>query len=767
MNSEKLSQAQPNSISQPESKEFSFLNSDSAKNILPNLSLEKLSDDEKNQIFELSDEVTSFIDRQAESTNSNFDLHDKLHCALANITRDFEPYKNEGIISPKLQEANKLFCATLLESANLKNDNDYTWKIYDNCFSGSPNMASYCGGLSDSLELLTIAERSQLANNPLSRDIYDEIIYDTAFSHDNDFEKILTNTSTKKQIQLIPIVFNISERCHPDDWDNRVIDNVSRAFTSLAESTESPLIRTFVESLGQKIDQRIYDETNFEWIDVADNPEYADIIAENNNRRNEILEQQGDLHQIYSKLPENQFIVKIAPDVAASTTANNNLTSLSDVSGHQTMLLNLNSRNDFNLSNKDVLLLTAAHNFAVKDIISGELEIDLANIPLDSQLQLLNFMAEANNDRYDKLCKTLRNVDGDLRQKIVENFVAADFGPDFGDKLLEIAESDKFTPEQKTQILNNISTCRESVENITGLYQKIDNGNFSKQFARAANERLTDAITTFQSIAKTGSATADLGWPGQSTFNSDSALEALDYTAKSFQIASGTFQDVLNNKSGASAKILLRNEDSDESPNARLNRTVYDLYSPDYGHLLVYTRSEGSSSFDKAIEYGNRNGVEASISMIVDPLHPHSPVNPYKSPNNVSILRLDREGHAPDIPASEARERNNMAEIGTISNDIAAIGDRPDTPSGKIARLLSVGNRLRAKSESEAHLNHNTRWFEQEKYGTASGFKEIVDYFDNSLANLCRLYKQRQQAIKLGQKALRQTAIPQSEKPAA
>ena len=195
---------------------------------------------------------------------------------------------------------------------------------------------------------------------------------------------------------------------------------------------------------------------------------------------------------------------------------------------------------------------------------------------------------------------------------------------------------------------------------------------------------------------------------------------------------------------------------------------MYNLYSPRHGFVLLYTRPEGSGRFDSMIEYGkirskydktnNNSGVEASISFIVNPIDPFaknrtphlpSPFRPdhhkVKDPkyydhatmDKVSAIRLDREGRAPDASANDPN-RDPIEEIGTISVDLAAINDRADTPSGKIARFFSVGNSLRTKLTGvDSALNHNTHWFEQSNYGTADGFKALVGYIDSLVSGWC------------------------------
>lgn len=414
--------------------------------------------------------------------------------------------------------------------------------------------------------------------------------------------------------------------------------------------------------------------------------------------------------------------------------------------------------NSFDLDEEAIAYLSVIHNNElIRTEVEKMLNLDLTEIPLRAQAHLLKFMSEADNGRFDNLCSVLRGTeDKNLRQKLLENFVAVDFGEDFGDSLLTIAKSERLSDAEKKQILDKISSCRESIQKITGLYEGFDGGQFAKEYARAANERLTDAVAVFGRIAENGVAEADLGWAGQVKFDFEAAMEALGYEEKSLEIVSGTLSDVATGKEGAFAEVVLPSDSSRQ----RLLRTLYNFYSPQYGYVLLYTRPEGSHDFDPRMEYGRtwgRNaGVEASISLITDPIDPFSLPNPLKPDNEalknprfydsttmdkVSAIRLDREGRAPGTPADDP-DRDPVEQVGMVSVDLAAIGDRADTPSGKIARLLSVGGEIRKElNGGESSLNHNTKWFDQERYGKDKGFSELVRYIDAVAMGWCAKYK--------------------------
>ena len=745
MNNERL--AKPTSktswntlIDTPKLSESVYPHLEMSKNILPYLSFKSLTDAEKEAILEATDNLISL-----DGPDNVFVFQDYTENAVVNSVGELKSWQDKRIITPKIAEGFKLFSASLLDKMNRSESIDDIWHLYHRFFSASPNPLSYAGGLSGSLELLTIAERSD--NNPCSSAIYGEVIYNSSFSSNNEYTKILDDSTPIKQLRLIPIMSKVAMNADPDGWSGPAIGKISEAFNITESKSETtPLVKLVIESYSRKID----DYLNAEWIDLdPENPEHMALIDKHNKRRaqfeNEQMQEQTRLHKAFPSMPKDANLKQIAPDIVGAINKHWQIDTIGSKSGKKASLLDYQAKNTLGIDQTAAFLLGSAHNPEIKPLINDKLNLELSDISLPAQVQLLKFMAEAGNERFDKLCSVLHNInDESLRIKLLENFVAADFGEDFGDALLDIASSETLDNQQTGEILDTVTSARESIGKITGLYDGFHGGDFTKEYARASNERLTDALTVFRKIAKDGEVSADLGWAGESRFDYKSAMEALKYEAKSLEIISGTLGDVTSGTDGAFAEMIL-------TPNFYKCRTMYNFYSPQYGYVLLYTRTEGSGTFDSSIEYGKKNfGVEASISLITNPVDPFILPSPYrpdskmiKNPryydsitmDKVSAIRLDREGRTPGAPADDPN-RDPINPIGTISVDLAAINDRADTPSGKIARLLSVGNKLR-EDIAGFSLNHNTRWFNQGEYGTDVGFHELVDYFDSMAKDWC------------------------------
>ena len=734
-----------------------ILESESAQNTLPYLTLGKLNRREMSNILALADESISAIEQKRLPKNtSGFERF--IEDTIADLANEHDAWQ-DGHISPKLAQARKLFCASLFDATNRSDNPQATaWNIYGVFFGSSPDITSYCGGLKGSLELLTVAERTP--KNPCSREIYDELIYAHSFTDHNEFETIINDSTPIQQLRLLPIFENIARQCSPENYSRTALNNIIHSLEELdSDDNTKPLVRMAAQNVVENLKAELELDDSVEWVFLDENnPEHAELLRKDREAHSQWQKKQDEKHRQYPSLPNDRVLVDVAPGMAA-TVVNGGIDMISDLEGHTASLLDYSKENPFGIDKESAQLLAAVHGSRMVDVISKELDVDLVKIPIDAQIQLLKFMTEADGKRFDKLCDTMHHVDEKLRAKLAENFVAADFGEDFGDSLLTIAGSERLSNKEKERILDEIGSCRESIRKITGLYEGVDGGKFTHEYARAANERLTDAISVFEQIARNGSAEADLGWPGRMKYDYDAAMEALQYETKSLKIINGVMGDLKERKEGTFAEVVLH----PEADNQRLNRTVYNFYSPRYGYVMLYTRPEGSHSFDPMTEYGkirsryDKNsvnaGVEASISFVVNPIDSFFLPSPFKSDpralknprfydtttmDKVSAIRLDREGRAPGASADDS-ERDPINPIGMVSVDLAAINDRVDTPSGKIARLFATGNALRAmRSGAGSALNHNTKWFEQDKYGTARGFAGLVGYIDSEMLDLVK-----------------------------
>ncbi len=616
------------------------------------------------------------------------------------------------------------------------------------------------------IELLDFSSQKTPPNYLVSDSIARKIAQSANVSKGNKINDILSECPPVERLKMMTSIYKLSGYyTRSEQGQQKILANICSAFENQAQSEQSPpLVRIIANDYLEQTKINLiegdhpYDFTRYL------NPKQLKMIEDRRADSDKLITSLKSLRKKYPYYSKYELIKEISPDFTAGL-AELQLSSIvaKDGSRSFTFAKPNSQTNQMHLSPHSQQLLQLCHGSnTVSRKISETLNYKIEKIPLESQLALLNFMSKADNKRFNKLCDTMKNIDENLKPKLLENFVATGFGDDFGDSLLTLANSKRFSKEQIGEIFDNFTSCRNSINSITRLYAKIDNGQFAKEYRLAASERLTDAVAVFREIAQKGSATTDLTWIGKPKFKINSAMEALRYETKSLEIISGTMSDVMNGKEGTFAEVVL----PPDHKNSYKARTMYNFYSPKHGYVLLHTRAEGSHVFDPMVEYGkkvrnpnsaysNSAGTEASISFMADPVSPFALPSPFRpdqkklqdpsyynkeNMNRVSAIRLDREGRTPDQnPDSDKKDPINKS--GTVSVDLAAIGDRSDTPSGKIARLFSVGNKLRNEKISNndnSSLNHNTNWFEQKKYGNADYFKSIVNQIDASMLELCK-----------------------------
>lgn len=392
----------------------------------------------------------------------------------------------------------------------------------------------------------------------------------------------------------------------------------------------------------------------------------------------------------------------------------------------------------------------------------------LANLSPDDKNRLLK-LSTAAEGRFGSLCSTLNSLNPILHRPLVENFVAENFGEDFGNSLLEIVNSERLTEGEKEQVLSSINSCRKSIDIITKWYYNIDSddGELTKYLASAADESLTDIVSVFQKISQDGKAEVEQEADGTFSFSYESAIKALRYEELSLEIINETVQDIADQIPGAYAEVIMRADDS----SATRMRNIYNLFSPNHGYVLLKTRAEGSLSFDPLIEYGalkhsrdtndQNNGTEASIIFITNPVDPFTLPTPFKEAPRTNRDSPSLAGHElvaektephpmkKENIIEEMREkykqgrvnafcilRNGpVAQEGDISVNLSIADDGTDTPSGRIAQLIACGNKLRARSKQNLD-QYNTEW---RRWGNTEEFAKLVRDIETKIGYLAKI----------------------------
>lgn len=147
-----------------------------------------------------------------------------------------------------------------------------------------------------------------------------------------------------------------------------------------------------------------------------------------------------------------------------------------------------------------------------RSLPEGEVELSLETLHVlglsseddiseEARAQLFRFGVGLSESRYQRMQKTMSAIPENARPKVAEAFLAIEFGDDFGDRILSIAEH--ATPEESARVFELAGRYREHSKRFAGFFK-----NLSPELAtateKAMNERVTDLITTVEKVARDG-----------------------------------------------------------------------------------------------------------------------------------------------------------------------------------------------------------------------------------------------------------------------
>ena len=369
----------------------------------------------------------------------------------------------------------------------------------------------------------------------------------------------------------------------------------------------------------------------------------------------------------------------------------------------------------------EIRQIAQAHSMLAGDlsgrhILEKSFNMRLETVSLDDQLFLCNLLLRATPEQMQAIIPQGPEV-------IITVARALEFGDDFGDRILSIAEHT--TPEESSRVFNTLKKYREHSKRFGAFFEGLD-PELAAATENAMNERLSDLIATVEKVARDGAFTADVAphrdspdyeHDGRFDITVPSVEKAVEVMGQ-LETSLEHITTIAGNPETHVSRVVSNEEEA--------GYQIYRFGHPEFGDMLLYIRPEGAENYDKNFEYGNYKGVEASISFIVNPTGDHR-LRSDKDPNGVSI-RFDREGRLLN-EAPNSQERSPIRNEGTISLDISSgLGKADAIPVG-IGRSIAAGNQLRAEEEgSEVSLHHNTNYLDQEKYGSAEGFKKFARY---------------------------------------
>lgn len=678
-----------------------------------------LSGKQQEAVAFLVERYTNTFLQKPDEERDVFRTLDEAEHQLARISGD----SDGSILTEAYMSCRRLFSGNLMQAVmDVTRDEgnargrELSRNIYESFVACHPSINSYTGGIPERLQLAAYSLRTPELQQLFYRNIRDDLIYDMSFNMPADaVREGLATGDVLQKLHVIHVLKDIGMNAeYLGEWAGsaqRTAETVLRE--GALDVSAPPLVRLVMAGASEEIRSA----SAAEWVDYDPfDTEHQRLFADHEKRVEEYESEQARLAKAYPQLAGeaesiyNSSLRAIAKDAAGIFLGGQLQAVARQEDGHEEVTALYQAGHSDFLNDDHAQLLAELHRPDAQHVVEGELGIKLEQLGLSEQIQLLDFMAKSDANRYERLCRVMQGFDTRGRLDYAAMFFAAEFGEDFGDSLLAIAETQ---PKDEVEDISGLlADFRKQSHQFAAWFDAYD-PELARATERAMNERLTDTLTALEALAVEGRLEIDLGPGGHFELDSiDGALEIMTLQQRAMQ----TIHEVITDPEVETSQVT---EDNNQF-------AMYRFISETHGQVLLYVRPEGAKGYDRRFEYGNRQGVEASISFIANPVDPHALLTE-KDPEGVSI-RFDREGRKKDeSPFSE--DRDPTRGDGSISLDISSIMGRDDSPAVRIGKLVAAGNVLRAaKNGGFESLHHNNNHFDQERYGDAEGFSKLAVY---------------------------------------
>lgn len=629
-------------------------------------------------------------------------------------------------------------------------------------FSGSPNFTDYIGGWSDVMDMMVVADKATLFTRP-QWELTEGLMQSITFSYDPEdtnrilVEKIVEDTSPASQLEKMRLYLRLMTHSKNASYGDAAMRYLSTAIAAIEANEAQPALTrivagsiygTFIgeEGVGNIGDVTLLNERyaldpkvkrpnslgdrytatklaagyvgfrnsygGIDYVAEAEVPGIHDISDEDFTL--------GRISELLGKFPTQDVLNKScdwlrqigSSDIAdnllglAPNEARTYVHKLIDarIVADVTDSIQAYDSEALGLSHEDLALLDQVHHPVVLKILKDSMGVDIQDLSLMVQARFLSFVSNKGMDDYRRLSAAL--MGNPSNTELLEAFLAIEYGDDFGDVLLDIFEAVK--PEEALELTRLYRDLGCKAHEYAELFSQ-ESLEFRNSVERAMNERITDILYATKELALNG------------------RIYHEEF-GKSVEICSikemiHVYMTVLS-ESIDRIVHLMRDGHATRVVQGAKGFDKYRFQSED-SSMILYVREQGSYGFDPSHEYGSQAGVEASISMIISPYESHTSSQKKGNYGELSI-RLDREGRTYDKHVA-TKERDPVQEEGTISLDIGSVLGDPNSFGTKIGLLISAGNALRSeKVGTKKSLNHNSDPFNQEKYGSASGFAGIA-----------------------------------------
>lgn len=622
------------------------------------------------------------------------------------------PEWESGYFSPAQMAAQKLYCAALFETIvgrekdGLMTDSE-TGKIYEAYFSSSDLPTDYTGGYASELELYALSRRSETGRR-LSDNIMAGLLYSGTFSDIRPalMEAWRVQSSAASRLNYLSALDILAQNALNLAYgDGRMEEYLREALEAIAKSDSSTVLTTkFAEAIRQVTE---YNGDNWIYLDELPQEEQARLLERHEQVRAEAAKLQEELHKEFPQFSGDAILRRLAKG-ACSSVEQGEYGRLVLADGKEANLHRPNEDNSAGLGEEEINLIKAAHHPVIIDTVRLESGVDLADVPLGTQLRFFKFMAEAKPERYQRLCAATLDTSGDNRRVLLDAFLATEFGEDFGDTLLTLTE--KLSGEQTEPLLESIQYIREYGTRFAEQFKGFDD-NIVDEIKRAIGERVTEVLYVARGLAE-----ADEGSISSRVLGSRITVKSMDEIMDALSlIGQGLERINAAERSGVTAGSY------DEQ-----NRSAWHLGTEGDVLLQIKPRGERRGEHVKGFEYSEEAQINYSVDVVTNdgdyvPTH----IANYRRRYALSI-RLDLEGILRDANGGRAGFDATREQL-TAALDMGSLRGVADNPNVRVARVITLGNKLRRRElgmgKSRGYHTNLTP-----EYGRSARFAALAEF---------------------------------------
>lgn len=477
-------------------------------------SVEKIEDYAR-QWFEGELHAQKHLDTsKKEDLDHNLNLKQQIAARLEDIIDD-HAFSQEGSITDKFANAVATFLDTYvdfcLEKLNTADPGEFeavkamVYRLSHEMFGMSPSLLNYVGGINRMLDLAARMTSNPELNIGVGQSMLGELNYEINFSPEEDvFDDLFEGKTNLESLQMAEILERVGEvAVDNSDWSANSMTRIMGKLAEL-EKSQAPIISLKSRAARRKLIER------YNYWEYGEQPtlniqqqEYRDDAVHGG-------EPLGSLITLPDEFTKDRQTIRIAADaiaIADSRLIPTQIGLMEERSNNRTRITLVNPESLANNSQINPLkvevgedtkeLLQFMHQPDLKMEIEQAIGVSLNEIPLRSQIHLLKFLVEADQNQFQRLQSVLSNQSSQ-KSLLLESFLALEMGDEFGNSLLTIHEH---LPAQESQrLLESINKIRELAPQF-GHLMTPNSPEVSQAIHLALVKRTTEILAVAEALA--------------------------------------------------------------------------------------------------------------------------------------------------------------------------------------------------------------------------------------------------------------------------